>query len=102
MKTLCWPSLLPAALSGLGLGILAVGVLVSPAAAHAIEIKVSAQALERTLNIQLFSGPDGRYYFRALLTTRYSLFLAPAYGEMPAVAAVGGFAQDGLVLAQLA
>jgi len=32
--------------------------------AHAIEIKVSAQALERTLNTQLFNGPDGRYYFR--------------------------------------
>jgi hypothetical protein len=25
---------------------------------------VSAQALERTLNTQLFNGPDGRYYFR--------------------------------------
>jgi hypothetical protein len=33
-------------------------------AAHAIEIKVSALALERTLNTQLFTGPDGRYYFR--------------------------------------
>ena len=33
-------------------------------AAHAIEIKISAQALERTLNKQLFNGPDGRYYFR--------------------------------------
>jgi hypothetical protein len=32
--------------------------------AHAIEIKVSAQALERTLNQQLFTAADGRYYFR--------------------------------------
>jgi hypothetical protein len=40
------------------------GTLCAPGAAHAIEIKVSAQALERTLNTQLFNGPDGRYYFR--------------------------------------
>jgi hypothetical protein len=32
--------------------------------ARAIEIKISAQALERTLNKQLFTGADGRYYFR--------------------------------------
>ena len=38
-------------------------------AAHAIEIKVSAHALERTLNTQLFSGPDGRYYFRGDVTS---------------------------------
>jgi hypothetical protein len=30
--------------------------------AHAIEVKVSAQALERTLQTQLFNTPDGRYY----------------------------------------
>jgi hypothetical protein len=30
--------------------------------ARAIEVKVSAQALERTLRAQLFNGPDGRYY----------------------------------------
>jgi hypothetical protein len=39
-------------------------LLLVPSAAHAIEIKVSAQALERTLNQQLFNGPDGKYYFR--------------------------------------
>jgi hypothetical protein len=32
--------------------------------ARAIEVKVSAQALERTLRKQLFNGPDGRYYMR--------------------------------------
>ena len=42
----------------------AVGFVGSPRAARAIEIKVSAQALERTLNAQLFNGPQGRYYFR--------------------------------------
>jgi hypothetical protein len=33
-------------------------------AASAIEVKVSAQALERTLRAQLFNGPQGRYYLR--------------------------------------
>ncbi len=32
--------------------------------AHAIEVKVSAKALERTAKAQLFNGPDGRYYMR--------------------------------------
>jgi hypothetical protein len=40
------------------------GSFTAPVAAHAIEIKVSAEALERTLNTQLFNGADGRYYFR--------------------------------------
>jgi hypothetical protein len=33
-------------------------------AASAIEVRVSAQALERTLQTQLFNGPQGRYYIR--------------------------------------
>lgn len=33
-------------------------------AASAIEVKISASALERTLRTQLFNGPDGRYYLR--------------------------------------
>jgi hypothetical protein len=37
--------------------------------ARAIEVKVSAQALERTLRNQLFSGPDGRYYIRGDATS---------------------------------
>ncbi len=44
---------------------LAVGLLfISARAASAIEVKVSAQALERTLRTQLFNGPQGRYYIR--------------------------------------
>jgi len=43
------------------LGLLTAGAAPS---AHAIEVKVSAQALERTLQTQLFNGPDGRYYMR--------------------------------------
>lgn len=37
--------------------------------AHAIEVKVSAQALERTLRAQLFNGPEGRYYMRGDATS---------------------------------
>jgi hypothetical protein len=34
------------------------------AQAHAVELKVSRDALERTLKQQLFSGADGRYYLK--------------------------------------
>jgi hypothetical protein len=34
------------------------------AQAGAVELKVSRDALERTLKQQLFSGPDGRYYLK--------------------------------------
>ena len=37
--------------------------------ASAIEVKISAAALERTLRTQLFNGPDGRYYMRGDATT---------------------------------
>jgi hypothetical protein len=33
-------------------------------AAFAIEVKISPQALERTLRTQLFNSPEGRYYIR--------------------------------------
>jgi hypothetical protein len=32
--------------------------------ASAVELKISAKALERTLRAQLFNSPDGRYYLR--------------------------------------
>ncbi len=44
-------------------------VLLGSAGARAIEVKVSAQALERTLRAQLFSSPEGRYYMRGDATT---------------------------------
>src|SRR5690349_1871625 len=44
--------------------IFAVLALFSASRASALEVKVSAEALERTLKAQLFSGPDGRYYMR--------------------------------------
>jgi hypothetical protein len=37
--------------------------------ASAIEVKISAMALERTLRTQLFNGADGRYYMRGDATT---------------------------------
>jgi hypothetical protein len=42
--------------------VVAGGLGVRPAAA--IEVKVSAKSLERTLRAQLFNGADGRYYLR--------------------------------------
>jgi hypothetical protein len=46
--------------------ILAAASLLAAAAAQssAVELKVSRDALERTLRQQLFSGPDGRYYLK--------------------------------------
>jgi hypothetical protein len=37
--------------------------------AAALEVKVSAAALERTLRDQLFNGPDGRYYMKGSATS---------------------------------
>jgi hypothetical protein len=37
--------------------------------ACALEVKVSAQALERTLRTQLFNAPEGRYYIRGDATS---------------------------------
>lgn len=37
--------------------------------ASAIEVKISVQALERTLAKQLFNGPDGQYYLRGKATS---------------------------------
>jgi hypothetical protein len=38
--------------------------LLAPVLAHAIDIKVSSDALERTLNKQLFTSPGNRYYLK--------------------------------------
>jgi hypothetical protein len=47
-----------------GLLLLSVLLLGIPRAASAIEVRISSQALERTLRAQLFNGPEGRYYMR--------------------------------------
>lgn len=54
--------------------------VVCPTAARAIEVKISAQALERTLKAQLFNGPQGRYYMRG--SSNSACYV---YAEQPAV-----------------
>lgn len=48
--------------------------------AHAITLRVSAKALERTLHKQLFKDPSGRYYIRGRADAACSV-----YAEDPAV-----------------
>lgn len=48
--------------------------------ARALDVKVSASALERTLRAQLFNGPEGRYYMRGDATS--ACFV---YAEQPHV-----------------
>lgn len=55
----------------------------------AIEVKVSAQALERTLRAKLFNGPQGRYYIRGDATSPCYV-----YAESPHVT----FIQDRIVV----
>src|SRR5271155_3890239 len=70
--------------------LLSVAILFSAArAASAIEVRVSAQALERTLRTQLFNGPQGRYYIRGDATSACYV-----YAESPHVT----FVQDRIVV----
>jgi hypothetical protein len=69
---------------------LTVTLLLSAArSAPAIEVRVSAQALERTLQTQLFNGPQGRYYLRGDATSACYV-----YAELPRVT----FVQDRIVV----
>jgi hypothetical protein len=45
-----------------------------PAMGRAVELKVSRAALERTLQQQLFNGPDGRYYLKGNAKSACSVF----------------------------
>ncbi|GAC1418361.1 MAG: hypothetical protein NVSMB62_10060 [Acidobacteriaceae bacterium] len=66
-----------------GVRSIAVGGLLlctSTTAAFAIEVKVSAQALERTLRAQLFQAAGGRYYLRGDSEAACSV-----YAEQPTV-----------------
>src|SRR5580698_5935794 len=70
--------------------LLSLALLVSAIrAASAIEVKVSAQALERTLRAQLFNGPQGRYYIRGDANSACYV-----YAESPHVT----FVQDRIVV----
>jgi len=44
--------------------VMALGLAGVLAQAHAVEMRVSRDAIERTLKKQLFGGPDGRYYLK--------------------------------------
>ena len=57
--------------------------------AGAVELKVSRDALERTLKQQLFSGPDGRYYLKG--NAQSACFV---YAEDPQLA----FVEDRIVV----
>lgn len=43
--------------------------------ASAVELKVSREAIERTLKQQLFSGPDGRYYLKGNAQSACSVYV---------------------------
>jgi hypothetical protein len=73
----------------LGLPLLAVLLFSGPRTASAIEVKISANALERTLRTQLFNGPDGRYYMRGSATSACYV-----YADSPRVS----FVQDRIVV----
>jgi hypothetical protein len=68
-----------------GLAMLAWGDVSS----RAVELKVSREALERTLKGQLFSGPSGRYYLKGSPGTPCAI-----YAEDPRVS----FAQDRILV----
>ena len=70
--------------------LLSLALLLSAARpASAIEVRVSAQALERTLRTQLFNGPQGRYYIRGDATSACYV-----YAESPHVT----FVQERIVV----
>lgn len=61
----------------------------APAPAGAVEMRVSREALERTLQQQLFGGPTGRYYLKG--TPQSACF---TYAEEPKLA----FVQDRIIV----
>lgn len=58
-------------------------------AASAVEVTISSQALERTLQAQLFNGPEGRYYMRGDANSACYV-----YADSPHIA----FVQDRIVV----
>jgi hypothetical protein len=72
-------------------GVLAAGLLLAATAIPAcgVELKVSRDALERTLKTQLFNGPSGRYYLKGTPQTACSI-----YAEDPRVT----FTQDRILV----
>lgn len=59
-------------------------LLAGSSAAHAVELKISAQALEHTLKTQLFNTSDGRYYIKGNANSACHV-----YAESPKVSFTG-------------
>jgi hypothetical protein len=86
------PALRVRALPVLALRVLALGLLLAVGGrvqAGAVEMKVSRDAIERTLKQQLFAGPNGRYYLKG--NSQSACF---TYAEDPKLA----FVQDRIVV----
>jgi hypothetical protein len=49
-------------------------LLLATSTCRAVELKVSREALERTLKLQLFNTPDGRYYLKGNAKTACSIY----------------------------
>ncbi len=67
----------------------ALAMLCVAATANAMELKVTAPAIERTLEQQLFNGPEGRYYIRGDVNSACYVYV-----DQPSVK----FADDRLVV----
>jgi hypothetical protein len=61
-----------------------IGLAMLPAVGGAVELRMSREALDRTLKQQLFSGPDGRYYLKGDAKSACSV-----YAEKPQLSFVG-------------
>ncbi len=55
-----------------------------PAVGHSVELRMSREALDRTLKQQLFSGPQGRYYLKGDARSACSV-----WAEKPELSFVG-------------
>jgi hypothetical protein len=62
------------------IGVISLTLMMAGSTAHAVQLKVSREALQRTLQQQLFNGPDGRYYLKG--SPRSGCFV---YAEEPEV-----------------
>jgi hypothetical protein len=61
-----------------------IGLAMLPAVGHSVELRMSREALDRTLKQQLFSGPQGRYYLKGDARSACSV-----WAEKPELSFVG-------------
>ncbi len=62
------------------IGAIGMALVMAESGAHGVQLKVSREALQRTLQQQLFNGPEGRYYLKG--SPRSGCFV---YAEDPEV-----------------